>query len=113
MKPISPTDEKALLLRLRDGDEAAFTYLYSTYYSPLYLHAYNRLRDREAAKDIIQDLFTNIWSNREVVQINEGISSYLYAAVRNRIIDIISKKKSSSSYNHSLDRKRTRLHSSH
>lgn len=102
MTPLKHTDGKALLLRLRDGDGTAFTTIYNTYYSTLYLHAYNRLRNRETAKDIIHDLFANLWSKRAQLSITQGLSSYLYTAVRNRIIDHISRQQTSSRYIQSL-----------
>ncbi len=102
MKTLNATDEKALLQQLRDGDGTAFTAIYNTYYGTLYLHAYNRLRNREIAQDIVHDLFTNLWSKKTQLTISEGLSSYLYTAVRNRIIDYVSRQESSSRYIQSL-----------
>ncbi|HEY9559960.1 MAG TPA: RNA polymerase sigma-70 factor [Anseongella sp.] len=91
-------DEKELLMRLREGDKHAFSVLYEQYYSRLYVHAYNRLRDRETAKDLVHDLFANIWARRETMHINGGLSSYLYTAVRNKVIDLIARQQTSSQY---------------
>lgn len=102
MKTLNATDEKALLQQLRDGDGTAFTAIYNTYYGTLYLHAYNRLRNREIAQDIVHDLFTNLWSKKTQLTISEGLSSYLYTAIRNRIIDYVSRQESSSRYIQSL-----------
>lgn len=76
----------------------AFGILYNKYNGLLYLHAYNRLRDREAAKDMIQDLFTALWAKRDTLTINEGVSSYLYKSIRNRVIDYVAKQNISSKY---------------
>lgn len=102
MKTPNATDKKALLQQLRDGDGTAFTTIYNTYYSTLYLHAYNRLRNREIAQDIVHDLFANLWSKKTQLTITEGLSSYLYTAVRNRIIDYVSRQETSSRYIQSL-----------
>lgn len=102
MKALDATDEKDLLLRLRDGDEQAFTGIYNTYYSTLYIHAYNRLRNRETAQDIVHDLFSYLWNKRNQLNITEGLSSYLYTAIRNRIIDHISRLNTNSRYLQSL-----------
>jgi RNA polymerase sigma factor (sigma-70 family) len=93
-----PYDEKELLQQLAVGDKLAFTNLYERFYSQLYLHTYNKLRDRETAKDLIHDLFANLWAKRATLQINEGLSSYLYKSVRNRIIDYVSHQNVSSNY---------------
>ncbi|PRD48137.1 RNA polymerase sigma factor [Sphingobacterium haloxyli] len=95
-------EEKALLHALRKSDTSAFQRIYNQYYSLLYIHAYNKLRDRDAAKDIVHDLFANLWQRRESLTVTGKLSSYLYASVRNRILDYISKERSKASYLASL-----------
>ena len=92
------SDEQELLAKLRSGDKDAFVKFYHHYYASLYLHAYNRLRDRETARDIVQDLFTAIWAKRNELELSHGLSSYLYRSIRNRVIDHISRQQSSSAY---------------
>ena len=82
-------EDKELLNRIRSGDTIAFGILYTRYNGVLYLHAYNRLRDRDTAKDIVQDFFTALWAKRDKFFINQGLSSYLYTSIRNRVIDYI------------------------
>lgn len=94
--------ENETLLKMQAGDAEAFKILYLRYYQRLYLHAYNKLRDREVAKDIIHDLFASIWEKRKDLHITSGLSSYLYNAVRNRVIDHISKQQYNSVYIQSL-----------
>jgi RNA polymerase sigma-70 factor (family 1) len=91
-------EEKELLEKIKSGDSVAFGFLYNKYNGLLYLHAYNRLRDREAAKDMIQELFTTLWAKRDTLTINEGLSSYLYKSVRNRVIDYAAHQQISSKY---------------
>lgn len=95
-------EEKVLLQELQKGNILAFQQIYNQYYGILYLHAYNKLRDREASKDIVHDLFAGIWQRRESLMITGKLSSYLYASVKNRIIDYISKEQSKSKYLASL-----------
>lgn len=101
-KPCCVNEEKVLLQELQKGNILAFQHIYNQYYSMLYLHAYNKLRDREASKDIVHDLFAGIWQRRESLMITGKLSSYLYASVKNRIIDYISKEQSKSKYLASL-----------
>lgn len=95
-------DEKESLRKLRDGDKTAFEFIYTKYYSSLYLHAYNKLRDREIAKDIVHDMFAGIWLRKETLEINTGLAYYLYTSIRNRVIDYIAKEKSKANYLDSL-----------
>lgn len=91
-------DEADLLKRLQAGEESVFEVLYDQYFSALYVHAYNKLRDREVAKDIVQDLFVTLWEKRASIPINKSISSYLYISVRNRTLDYIAKERSKEKY---------------
>ncbi|MBB6502524.1 RNA polymerase sigma-70 factor [Pedobacter cryoconitis] len=77
-----------LNLLLRDGDENAFAEIYHRYFKVLFIHAFKRLKDEEEAMDVVQDLFEFVWSKREQLEITTKFSSYLYAAVRNRIFTL-------------------------
>lgn len=102
MDKLAITREEDLLQMLRHGSKIAFEFLYNKYYGVMYLHAYNKLRDRETAKDIVQDIFAGIWQKKEDLDIKAGLSSYLYASIRNKVIDYISKEKSKINYLDSL-----------
>ncbi|NQD69522.1 RNA polymerase sigma-70 factor [Sphingobacterium shayense] len=91
-------DEKVLLQELQQGSIIAFEAFYTRYYALLYLHAAQKVRDREVAKDIVHDLFTTIWQKREHLNIQGKISSYLYAAIRYRIIDYLAKEQSKTTF---------------
>ena len=80
-------DEHALVLRLIDGDEAAFCELYATYKSRLIYFAMRFLKSREYAEDIFQDAFAVIWQSRRFINPDASFSSYLYTIVRNRILN--------------------------
>jgi RNA polymerase sigma factor (sigma-70 family) len=57
--PHEPNQEPdpALLRRASDGDEAALGQLYARFADPLYTLAFRMLANREAAEDVVQDLF--------------------------------------------------------
>ncbi|WP_293904725.1 MULTISPECIES: RNA polymerase sigma factor [unclassified Sphingobacterium] len=95
-------EERELLQELQEGNAIAFQKLYNNYFALLYLHATRKLQDREAAKDIVHDLFTSIWQNRYTLSIHGEISAYLYSAIRYRVIDYMAKEQSRTSYLASL-----------
>ncbi|MGL4410576.1 MAG: RNA polymerase sigma-70 factor [Bacteroidales bacterium] len=68
-----------LLVRI----EEAFKY----YYRPLNLYANHYLNDIDAAEDVVQECFADLWekSNRSGEVLD--VKSYLYKMVRNRCID--------------------------
>lgn len=102
MQNVQNINDLFLLQKLKDGDNIAFQELYNKYYGILYLHVYQKLKDREVAKDIVHDLFISIWQKRADLSINGQVSSYMYVAIRNRVIDYISKEKSKLKYLESL-----------
>lgn len=90
------TDQE-LLTFLKQGDHAAFTEIYDRFFSVLYLHAFNRLRDKDEAKDAVQELFTTLWIKHESVSFT-NLSNYLYTAVRNRVMNVIAHRAVESKY---------------
>jgi RNA polymerase sigma-70 factor (family 1) len=87
---------------LRGGDRKAFAEIYTRYKWLLHAHAHKWMHDREEAKDIIHDLFSNLWDKHESLNFNSTLSGYLYAAVRNKIMNRIAHKKVESTYISSL-----------
>jgi RNA polymerase sigma-70 factor (ECF subfamily) len=84
--------DSSLLQQVEQGSRHAFDLLFEKHWSAAYSSAYRRLRDADQAKDIIQDIFTHIWLNREILHIR-NLPAYLSRAVRNRVIKIVAKQK--------------------
>lgn len=91
-----------LVAFLKDGDKTAFTEIYNRYKGLLYIHAFNRLKNQQEADDVVHELFTALWTKREDLFLKTHLSGYLYQAIRNRILDVISHKKVESAYMVSL-----------
>lgn len=98
----SMTDTQLVDL-LQEGDEAAFTEIYERYWALLLRHARRMLKDDEETKDVLQDVFSNLWNNAESLDIHTSLSSYLYALVRNRILNQIARGKVKASYLQTLE----------
>lgn len=98
----SKFSDEELAVLLREGDHLAFTEIYNRFFSLLYIHAFRRLGDDEEANDVIQELFAVIWDKRELLHLTGSLSSYLYASIRNRMLDKIAHKKVSDKYMDSL-----------
>lgn len=84
-------NDTKLLQSLKSGDQSAFKTLYELYAAPLTGYAASRLASLEEARDIIHDLFVYIWDERASITITTSFKSFLFAAVRYRIIDHIRK----------------------
>src|SRR5690606_27958160 len=91
------SDDKLVDL-LRADDQEAYTEIYSRHAEKLYVHLRNKLRDREDAKDIIQEVFTALWNNRAGMKPRANISAYLFAAVRFKAINLLLQRKRFTQY---------------
>ena len=87
---------------LRSGDRFAFTEIYNRYKLVLHNHAWNKTRNNVEAQDAIQDVFSNLWTKREVNQIGSNLSGYLYISVRNHILNLFAKKQVQEKYINSI-----------
>lgn len=92
-----------LVVLLKQDDEAAFTEIYERYKWILYSHAYKKLKNREEARDVIQELFAGLWTKRNSINFNANLSGYLYTAMRNKILNIIARQQVADKYVDSLE----------
>jgi RNA polymerase sigma-70 factor (ECF subfamily) len=83
--PLADASERALVERIRAGDSAAFEHLFRTYYAPLASFAHAHSDSRDAAEEIVQDLFLSIWTRRAEWHVTTHLRSYLYVATLNRV----------------------------
>jgi RNA polymerase sigma-70 factor (ECF subfamily) len=84
--------DKELTGLLRKGDERAFSCIYGRYWQVIFQSCNNRLRDRDMAKDIVQNVFTSLWDRRAVIEI-DNLSAYLHTAVKFQVLRIAGKAK--------------------
>lgn len=82
------TTDQELISSISRGNEDAFGILYDRYWADLYKFAFFILRDRDACKDILQEVFVWLWEHREGLAI-QSPKSYFKAAVRFKIANYI------------------------
>lgn len=82
------TDKKLLsLLRIRD-DYDAFTEIYSRYWEVLLNTAYQRLKSREAAEEIVQEVFVTLFIKRKEIEITTSLEAWLKTALKYKVFNI-------------------------
>lgn len=81
------TGEPELIKALRQDDRGAFKTFCGIYYDPLYRFLWRKTRDEETAKDLVQELFLNIWKNRANLDETQSSKPYLYRAANNLAIN--------------------------
>ncbi|WP_437918101.1 RNA polymerase sigma factor [Sphingobacterium sp. LRF_L2] len=88
---------------LKAGDHAAYTEIYHRYKKLLYLFAFKRLGSKEEVLDVVHEVFLSLWLNHASIQIQYTLSTYLHAAVRNKIANIFAHKQVEERFLESLD----------
>ena len=84
----SPADDgDALVEAVRAGDEHAFERVFRGHYGSLCAFAITFVRSPETAEEIVQNVFLNIWMNRERWQVRGSLRAYLFGAVRNQALN--------------------------
>ncbi len=90
--------DRELVSLLKTGDREAFAQIYERYAMILYYKVNQVLRDEEASKDIIQELFTYVWEKSDKLKEDQNLSGYLYIASRSRVLNLIKKGNTRSDY---------------
>lgn len=85
--------EEDLILRLNEGDVAAFDGLFMEMYPALCLLSNRIVFDDAAAKDIVSEVFLQLWKTRTYLNEVKSIKAYLYVATRNRSLNHLKKLK--------------------
>ncbi len=98
MERYSTYSDLELVAKLRKGDSSAYTEIYNRFKVPLYTFLWNRTNDKELVRDILHDIFLTIWEKREHISYETSLSGYLFATVKNRLLDIIAHDKVKQKY---------------
>ena len=77
-----------LLTLLREGDEQAFRELYDRYWYKMYVLAHRKLRRKEVAEELAQELFVMLWQKREALRVI-NLQAFLGVSLRNLIVDYV------------------------
>ncbi|OIP83874.1 MAG: RNA polymerase subunit sigma-70 [Porphyromonadaceae bacterium CG2_30_38_12] len=82
-------EEENLLQQLKNGEEKAYRLLFKKHYGLLCSIASEFLKDDYLAETIVGDVILYIWENRQTIEIQTSIRSYLIRAVRNKCINYL------------------------
>lgn len=78
--------ESEILRLLRMGSKEAFEDIFKSYWRDLYTHAFSKLRNKEVAEDIVQEIFTTLWVKRQELLI-VNLTYYLHTSVKNKVLN--------------------------
>ena len=86
-------DEQELVTRAQNGDADAFNPLVNKYQQKIYNLIYQRVRDRELAKDLCQEVFLKAWRALPHLKNQSIFYTWIYKIAVNCCIDYIRKRK--------------------
>jgi len=89
--------EAELLQRLAAGDKKAFNTIYQYYNSMILSAAIVYVKDIDQARDIVQQVFVEIWEKRGRAVHIENFQHYIIVTARNLIYDHVRKQSARSS----------------
>lgn len=86
------------------ADSSAFAEVFDRYWDKVYIHAYRMIGDEDAAKDVTQELFVSLWDKLKDGDLRQPVSlaGYLYAAIRNRVLNHMRQEKTRNSFTDAL-----------
>lgn len=92
--PMNSNNDDILLLKLiKQGDQIAFKHLFYQYMDSLERFITFYIHDREKSQELVLDIFTYIWENRERFEIKLTLKAYLFQSARNKAFTYIRDKK--------------------
>lgn len=82
-------NELFIVKKMVEGDIDSFKYFFDRYYDDLcnFVHFY--LHDKVLAEEIVQDIFVNVWENKEKLQIKTSVKSYLFSASKFKSLNLL------------------------
>lgn len=88
-----------ILQKIISGDEPSFEKVYRFYYPRLSYFARQYLLDSEASKNIVQDVFAELWDKRNTLRNDTNLNAWLFTVTKNKSLKIISHLRSQQNYN--------------
>jgi len=92
IKILELNSDKDLIEKIRNGSIEAFDILFMKYHQKLYYFSYGFLKSGEDAEDVIQEIFTQLWENRDKLNSQYSFNSYIFTITKNKVLNVIRKK---------------------
>jgi RNA polymerase sigma-70 factor (ECF subfamily) len=86
-------DDSNLKRGLRNGDKEVFKHLFNLYSPGLIRYGSSLTRDFETARELVQDLFLELWEKKESLNIKGSIKPYLYSAIYHKALNCLRSQK--------------------
>lgn len=74
-------------------DKDAFEKLFREFFPPLLSFARKILVDEDDAREVVHQVFINLWEKRDKIDLSTSLKSYLFTSVHNRSLNVIRDRK--------------------
>lgn len=82
MQLYTETEERNVIIALKDGQESAFKKVFDQHFARLYTFSFRLLKNKQQAEEVVNDAFLNVWMNRYKLNENLPVLPYLYTITR-------------------------------
>lgn len=79
--------DKEIIERVRNSDKEAFRLLFERFQPALFRYVLYRLRDTDAAHDVVQDTFVRVWQHRSSLKPDAPFLPYVLRIGSNLVLD--------------------------
>ena len=77
---------QSLIEKLKKGDGSSFEIIYKSHYRRIFHFAHQYLHDKEICSNIIQDVFSSLWDNREKLANDTNLNAWLFTVTKNNCL---------------------------
>lgn len=82
----------AVVADVPGADPSRFQELFDAHAEPLRRYAQRIVRSREAAEDVVQEVFLRLWRLRDCVELGASVRAYLYVTTRSRALNHVKRE---------------------
>jgi RNA polymerase sigma-70 factor (ECF subfamily) len=86
------TDEQQIIRDFIAGSHSAFENLYNQYSTAIYANILKMVRQPDLAEDILQDVFTVLWTNRARIDPSQSVANWLFVVSYHRSLSTLKKR---------------------
>lgn len=89
MPATSGYSDRELVMKLQNGSQTAFEGIFNRYREKLLFYSLAIVKTDGAGKDIVQETFIRLWTNRQKLDSGKSLSGYLHTIARNLALNHI------------------------
>ncbi|SHF44110.1 RNA polymerase sigma factor [Pedobacter caeni] len=82
---VNPNDQQLLWIKVKEGDETALFSLYKQLYNSLFNYGFLIFKERENVEDAINQVFLELWENKDKLKSVTNVKSYLFTYLRRKL----------------------------